>query len=60
MAERGIDVTYETVRCWADKFGGLRRQYPQGPQPRRLRLTSRRDGSSHPWQKDVYVARRRP
>ncbi len=21
LAERGIDVTYETVRCWADKFG---------------------------------------
>lgn len=21
FAERGIDVTYETVRCWANKFG---------------------------------------
>lgn len=21
LAERGIDVTYETVRCWANKFG---------------------------------------
>ena len=21
LAERGVDVTYETVRCWADKFG---------------------------------------
>ena len=21
MAERGVDVTYETVRCWVDKFG---------------------------------------
>ena len=21
MAERGIDVTYETIRCWVDKFG---------------------------------------
>ena len=21
LAERGIDVTYETVRCWSDKFG---------------------------------------
>lgn len=21
MAERGIDVTYETIRCWIDKFG---------------------------------------
>jgi len=21
MAERGIDVTYETIRCWVDEFG---------------------------------------
>ena len=21
LFERGIDVTYETVRCWANKFG---------------------------------------
>lgn len=21
LAERGVDVTYETIRCWADKFG---------------------------------------
>ena len=21
LAERGIDLCYETVRCWADKFG---------------------------------------
>jgi len=21
LAERGIDVSYETVRCWAEKFG---------------------------------------
>ena len=21
LAERGIDATYETVRCWANKFG---------------------------------------
>ncbi|WP_421989835.1 IS6 family transposase [Qipengyuania sp.] len=21
LAERGIDVTYETIRCWSDKFG---------------------------------------
>ncbi len=21
FAERGIDVTYETVRCWTNKFG---------------------------------------
>jgi len=21
LAERGVDVTYETIRCWSDKFG---------------------------------------
>jgi putative transposase len=21
LAERGIDVTYETIRCWGDRFG---------------------------------------
>ena len=21
LAERGISVTYETIRCWANKFG---------------------------------------
>lgn len=21
LAERGIDTTYETIRCWANKFG---------------------------------------
>jgi putative transposase len=34
LAERGIDVTYETVRCWADKFGraiaaNIRRSRPR-------------------------------
>jgi len=23
LAERGINVSYETVRCWAEKFGGV-------------------------------------
>ncbi len=23
MAERGIEVSYETIRCWTLKFGGL-------------------------------------
>ena len=38
LAKRGIDVTYETVRCWVDKFGpqiaaNLRRR-KQPPSPR--------------------------
>jgi len=28
LAERGIDVTYETVRCWANKFGPAFRLHP--------------------------------
>jgi len=35
LAERGIDVTYETVRCWTNKFGpaiaaNIRRVRPRG------------------------------
>ena len=34
LAECGIDVSYETVRCWAEKFGGaiaanIRRSRPR-------------------------------
>lgn len=47
LAERGIDVSYETVRCWAEKFGrsiaaNIRRSRP-------------RPGSV--WHLDVMVAR---
>lgn len=56
LAERGIDVSYETVRCWANKFGpaiaaNIRRA--------RQRLASRRDGSADQRRADVHVARRR-
>ena len=38
LAERGIDVSYETIRCWVNKFGpqiaeNLRRKRPP-PSPR--------------------------
>ena len=34
LAERGIDVRYETIRCWANKFGpaivaNIRRRRPR-------------------------------
>ena len=34
LAERGIDVSYETIRCWANKFGpaiaaNIRRRRPR-------------------------------
>jgi putative transposase len=49
-AERGIDVSYETARCWANKFG------PTSAVARRLRVASGRDGRSDRGQTDVHVA----
>jgi transposase-like protein len=44
MAQRGIDVSYETIRCWTLKFGPLiaanvrrRRSPPSGRWPCRFR-----------------------
>ncbi len=39
LAERGVDVTYETVRCWVNKFGpqiaaNLHRRRRHPPSPR--------------------------
>jgi len=34
LAERGIDVSYETVRCWAEKFGGARAANIRRTRPR--------------------------
>ena len=34
MAARGVRLTYETVRCWCDKFG---KQYADGLRRRRAR-----------------------
>jgi len=34
MATRGVLVSYETVRCWCDKFG---KQYADGLRGRRAR-----------------------
>ena len=32
LAEPGIDTSYETVRCWANKFGpAIAAKYPEGP-----------------------------
>ncbi len=35
LAARGVDVTYETIRCWAMKFGS---QHPPRPIQGRHRL----------------------
>ncbi len=37
MATRGVLVSYETVRCWCDKFG---KQYADGLRRRRASGTS--------------------
>ena len=58
LAERGVDVSYETVRRWFLKFGpgiaaNLRRL-----RPRPSDLASRRDGGENQWQALLAVARR--
>lgn len=40
LAERGIDVSYESVRYWANKFGD-RGQHSPGEGEGRYRLASR-------------------
>ena len=47
MAERGIDVSYETIRCWTRKFGRLF--------ARNLRRA--RPGSTDRWHMDEMVVR---
>ena len=46
MAERGADVSYETIRVWVDKFGGTYRR----------RIKSRAEKPSAVWHLDeVYT-----
>jgi putative transposase len=45
LAWRGIDVTYETIRCWANKFGPLIA----------ANLKRRRQNSSPRWHLDGMV-----
>src|ERR1700751_333263 len=60
LAERGLDISYETVRSWVLKFGPViaRRLRPGPPSPERA-MASRRDGCSGRWQADVPLACRR-
>ena len=50
LAWRGIDVTYETIRCWANKFGPLIA----------ANLKRRRQNPSPRWHLDESVPRRLP
>ena len=59
LAERGLGVSYETVRRRVLKFGpGIARNLRRSPTPERS-VAPRRDGRSHRGQGDVPVARRR-
>jgi transposase-like protein len=59
LAERGLDVSYETVRRWVLKFGPLNRAQAAArpPAPERA-LAPRRDGRPDRRETDVPVARR--
>lgn len=42
LAERGIDVSYETIHCWANKFApAITANIPAFARTRRLRVASR-------------------
>ena len=60
LAQRGIDVSREAVRCWVNKFGpliaaNLRHTSCGANRP----LASRRDGGEDRRPADVSLARRR-
>src|SRR5271169_587094 len=60
LAERGLDISYESVRSWVLKFGPMiaRRLRQVRPRPSD-RWASRRDGRRDRGQADVSMARRR-
>jgi transposase-like protein len=60
LAERGLDVSYETVRSWVLKFGPIiaRRLRRSRPRPSKS-LASRRNGRRDRRQAYVSVARGR-
>src|SRR6516165_7697757 len=61
LAERGLDISYETVRCWVLKFGtNDRATAPPSPSAAEHSLAPRRDGNPDCWRADVPLAGRRP
>ena len=57
LAERGLDVSYETVRRWVLKFDPAdRAQAAAGPSPTERAMASRRDGRPDRRETDVPVA----
>src|ERR1700760_4819596 len=61
LAERGLDISYETVRCWVLKFGPMiARRLTPSPSAAEHSLAPRRDGNPDCWRADVPLAGRRP
>ena len=60
LAERGLDISHETVRCWVLKFGPANRATaaPASPSAEQS-LAFGRDGGAHRPRADVSMARRR-
>ena len=60
MAARGVDVSYETIRCWTIKFGPLiARRLKKRRSAAVAALAPGRGGLQHRRQADVSVASRR-
>ena len=60
LAERGLDVSYETIRRWFLKFGTVIAGQP-APNPTKAQrsLASRRNGDRYPAETLLALARRR-
>src|SRR5262245_31295075 len=60
LVERGVDVSYETVRRWVLKFGGaVRPGISPAPSSHQLAMASGRSGGGDRWQALLSLARRR-
>jgi len=46
LAERGLDISYETVRCWVLKFGPVIAPAPPAPAAAEQSLAPGRDGGA--------------
>jgi hypothetical protein len=59
LAKRGLDISHETVRRWALKFGPLiARKLAAAPTAAERSMAPRRDGGSDRRQVDLSAARR--
>ena len=57
LAERGLDISYETVRYWVLKFGPVIARRLRRCRPRPSNRTPRRDGSADRREANVPLAR---